>query len=300
MACYQLCSPYYCGDNEDDEYDVCDPCDCYDVCPSVFYIQPKLCQYVNTKSQALANPVAKTIYNQNQMQSTAQASTLTCGDTSNGKNDLESEKFCIYVNVNGFDQGSIEIRVENGKLILEANREDLRNDGDYNVQQFRKTYQLPKQADPTRITSHIASGNILVIGMPICNSQETDSLSRVENNKNSSSSSSMDQSKESLDSYIKLLMSGDFHPRIIDQGNNRKLLEMTIDVKQCQPEEINVSVKNDELIVQGEHKIKEKHHSKRSRLFRSTTLPAGAQVNQMTTKLTDDGQLQIEVPLLMK
>jgi len=150
--------------------------------------------------------------------------------------------------------------------------------------------------DIARITAHVTSDSMLVIVVPIRNSENEGHLTQTENNKNQS----LTQSRQSLSAYINLLMSADFHPRIVDKDNNEKLLEMTIDVKKCKPEEIEISVKDNELIIQGEHKYKENRYSKRSRFFRSTTLPAGAQVNRMLTKLRDDGQLKIQVPLLLE
>jgi HSP20 family molecular chaperone IbpA len=152
--------------------------------------------------------------------------------------------------------------------------------------------------DIGRITAHLTSDGMLVIEVPIRNSKNEGRLAQAENNKNQSLTQS-DQSRHSLSAYINLLMNADFHPRIVDKDNNEKLLEMTIDVKKCKPEEIKISVKDNELIIEGEHKYKENRYSKRSRFFKSTTLPVGAQVNQISTKLRDDGQMKIEVPLLL-
>ncbi|CAF0916411.1 unnamed protein product [Rotaria sp. Silwood1] len=80
--------------------------------------------------------------------------------------------------------------------------------------------------------------------------------------------------------YVGFLSGSDFQPRIVDK------------------EEIKVSVKNNELIVQDEHKYKDENRSERSYFFKSTTLPPGTQVDQLKSQLIDDGQLKIEAPYI--
>ncbi|CAF1237471.1 unnamed protein product [Rotaria sordida] len=73
---------------------------------------------------------------------------------------------------------------------------------------------------------------------------------------------------------------------------------MAVGMKNYRPEEIKVSVKNNELIVQGEHQYKDNNRSERSFFFKSTTLPPGTQVDHLQSRLTDDGQLKIEAPYI--
>jgi len=93
-------------------------------------------------------------------------------------------------------------------------------------------------------------------------------------------------------------LDSNFQPRVVDKGNNQKQLEVTVGVKNYRPEEIKVSVTNNELIVQGEHKHKDANGSERSFFFKSATLPPGTQVDQLQSFLNDDGQLRIEGPVL--
>ncbi|CAF3342195.1 unnamed protein product [Rotaria sp. Silwood1] len=65
-----------------------------------------------------------------------------------------------------------------------------------------------------------------------------------------------------------------------------------------QPHEIKVSVKNNELIIQGERQHTDKNRSERFFFFKSTTLPPGTQIDQLQSSLTDDGQLKIEAPYI--
>lgn len=71
---------------------------------------------------------------------------------------------------------------------------------------------------------------------------------------------------------------------------------MSLDMKSYKPEEIKVSVKNDELIVKGERQYKDENRSERIFFFKSTVLPPGTQTEQVQSYFTEDGQLKIEAP----
>jgi hypothetical protein len=69
-------------------------------------------------------------------------------------------------------------------------------------------------------------------------------------------------------------------------------------VNNYRPPELKVSVKDNELIVQGEHQYKDQNRSERSYFFKSTTLSRGTQGNELQCHLNDSGQLRIEGPVL--
>lgn len=85
--------------------------------------------------------------------------------------------------------------------------------------------------------------------------------------------------------------------RVTDRGNNQKQLEWSADLKNFRPEEINVSVNNNKLVIQGEHRQEDANRSERSSYYKSITLPPGTRVDQLQSRLNDDGQLKIEAPL---
>ncbi|CAF1019406.1 unnamed protein product [Rotaria sp. Silwood1] len=128
------------------------------------------------------------------------------------------------------------------------------------------------------LASYVTPNNMLVIEVPIHNSEIERRVAQAKN-----------------DNQI----GSDFQPRIIDKGNNQKQLEISIEMKNSRPDEIKVSVKNNELIVQGEHQHKDKNCSERSFFFKSTTLPSGTQMDQLQSHLTDDGQLELEAPYIV-
>jgi hypothetical protein len=70
---------------------------------------------------------------------------------------------------------------------------------------------------------------------------------------------------------------------------------MTLAVKNYRPEQIKVSLKNNELLVQAENVYNNNNNrSERSFLTKSITLPPGTQVEQLRSFLNSDGQLELE------
>ncbi|CAF5171426.1 unnamed protein product, partial [Rotaria sp. Silwood1] len=50
------------------------------------------------------------------------------------------------------------------------------------------------------------------------------------------------------------------------------------------------------IVDKGEHQHKDKNRSERSFFCKSTILPPSTQIDQLQSRLTDDGQLKIEAP----
>jgi HSP20 family molecular chaperone IbpA len=107
------------------------------------------------------------------------------------------------------------------------------------------------------------------------------------------------QFRDPVFDYAGFVGSSDFRPRVIDiNSNGQKHLKMALPVKNYRPEQIKVSVKNNELIVQAENVYNDNNRSERSFLTKSITLPPGTQIDQLRSFLNTDGQLEIEAPFV--
>jgi len=209
---------------------------------------------------------------------------------------LPSEKFRVQLNVAGFNPESIKTRVDGRKVIVEAKQEEKQPNGDFSHREIRKTYDLPEHADASHLASYVTPNNMLVIEVPIRNPERERRLEEAK--KDDKSLAQFGQYRDPFFDYAGFLGSSDFQSRVVDKGNNQKQLEMTVGMKNFRPQEIKVSVKNNELIVQGEHRQKDGHHSERTFFFKSAPLPPGTQVDHLQSHLTDDGQLKIEAPFV--
>ena len=148
--------------------------------------------------------------------------------------------------------------------------------------------------DAAHLTSYVTPNSMLVIEVPIRNPDMERKLAKAKDDQNALAQ--FGHHRDPFFDYMGFLGGSDFQPRIVDKGNNQKQLEMTVGMKNYKPEEIKLSVKNNELIVQGEHRHKDANRSERSFFFKSTTLPPGTQVDHLQSHLTDDGELKIEAP----
>jgi len=150
--------------------------------------------------------------------------------------------------------------------------------------------------DASHLASYVTPNNMLVIEAPIKNPEQEKRLEQAKND--NKSLAQFGQYRDPFFDYTGFLGGSDFQPKIVDKGNNQKQLELTVGMKNFQPNEMKVTVKNNELIVQGEHKQKDKNHSERSFFYKSTTLPPGTQLEQLQSHLSDDGVLKIEAPYI--
>jgi len=106
------------------------------------------------------------------------------------------------------------------------------------------------------------------------------------------------QFRDPIFDYPGFIGSSDFRPRLIDVGNGQKHIKMALAAKNYQPEQIKVSVKNNELLVQAENVYNDNNRSERSFLTKSISLPPGTQIDQLKSFLNADGQLEIEAPFM--
>ena len=137
---------------------------------------------------------------------------------------------------------------------------------------------------------------MLVIEVPIRNPENERRLEQAK--QDDRSLAQFGQYRDPLFDYVGFLGGSNIQSRIVDKGNSQKQLEMSVGMNNFRPEEIKVSVKNNELIVQGEHVHKDKNRSERSFFFKSTMLPPGTQVDQLQSRIDEHGQLKIEAPFV--
>lgn len=148
--------------------------------------------------------------------------------------------------------------------------------------------------DATRLASYITPNNTLVIEAPIQNPENECRLVQVKNDHQALAQ--FGQHRDPMFDYVGFLGSSDFQSRVVINGNNIRQLQITVSMKGFKPEEVKVSVKDNELMVQGEHEYKSGNRSERSSVIKTTLLPPGTQVDQLQSRLSDDGELQIAVP----
>ncbi|UJR21304.1 hypothetical protein I4U23_024394 [Adineta vaga] len=200
------------------------------------------------------------------------------------------EKFRVQYNVAGFNLETMKTRVEGKKIIIEAKQEDRQPDGDYSIREVRKSCPLPEHADADHLVSYVTRNHVLVIEVPIKNPEPERRQSENQN------LAQFGTHRDPLFNYVAFLCDSGLNPQIINTTDNKKQLSMALDMKNYGSEEIKVSVKNNELIIKGEHRNKDDNIPQRSFFFKSIALPPGTKVEQLQSYLTAEGQLKIEAP----
>lgn len=146
------------------------------------------------------------------------------------------------------------------------------------------------------MASFLTQDNVLVVEFPIHRPQTQRRLSQIHRDRNDLAL--FGQNRDSIFDYNAFLASSDFQPKIIDSQNGSKILKLFLSLKNYGPEQIKVSVKNNELIVQAESFHNNNNRSERSMITKSLRLPPGTQLEQIRSYLNPDGQLEIEAPFV--
>lgn len=87
-------------------------------------------------------------------------------------------------------------------------------------------------------------------------------------------------------------------PRVINKGEK---FEMKLDVQQFSPQELDVKIVDNYLMVEGKHEEKQDEHGFVSRHFqRKYLLPSDVKPESITCDLSSDGVLQISAPKMIE
>ncbi|CAF1042684.1 unnamed protein product [Adineta steineri] len=288
---------YYCYEDSffQEQLDFCDPWfDDFDVSDSVFCATPDNVRWI-TKPKKFTST------------STSVPTTTNTSDDDDDDDDVslatisratDAEKFCVELNVAGFNPESIKTKVDGRKVIVEGNEEDRDESGDFTIRQIRKTYDLPESADITQLRSYVTPENMLTIEVPIVNPEPERRTEETDDD-----NESLAQFGESLDpsfDYAGFLSGPGFQPRIVDIGDNQKELQFEMEMKNYRPEDIKVTVRNNDVIIKAQYKYKNDKSTERSTFFKSITVPPGTQIEQLKTDLLEDGQLKITAPFIQQ
>ena len=164
---------------------------------------------------------------------------------------------------------------------------------------FRST-RLPRVdlcLDANNLASFVTPNNMLVVEVPVHNPRTERRPSQTTADANTLVQ--FGQFRDPVFDYNGFVGSSDFRPKIVATNQHgQKQLKMALGVKNYRPEQIKVSVKNNELMVQAENVSNDNHRSERSFLTKSITLPPGTQIEQLRSFLNAEGELEIEAPFV--
>jgi len=210
---------------------------------------------------------------------------------------VQQEKCRFQLNVAGFNPDSIKTKVEDNKIVVAAKQED-RDGDDYHVRELKKSYALPEYADVNNVVSFVTPNNMLVIEVPVRN-PEVEKRIVLERQNSAENESQLNQwgvNRDPLFDYPGFVASA-FAPQIVQGQNGTKQLKMSVKMDEYRPDQIKVSVKDQQLFISGEREHKDANRQEKSYFYRSCTLPPGTKIDELQSHL-NGGQLEIEAPFV--
>ncbi len=147
------------------------------------------------------------------------------------------------------------------------------------------------------MVSYVTPNNTLIVDIPLHNHEHKQRYVESKSSQTNDSHHllSYGQHRDQSFNYHHFYTSA-FTPKVVDAGGQKKKLQMSLPMKNYRPEQIKVSVKNNDLIIQGEHLSNDNRNLEKTYFYKSITLPPGTQTDHLQSHLTHDGHLQIEAP----
>ncbi|KAI0978682.1 hypothetical protein GJ496_005428 [Pomphorhynchus laevis] len=199
--------------------------------------------------------------------------------------DRPLNKFRVTLPATGYDKSDITTSISGNILTIHGRHSDHQDGNGYNAREFSRKFDLPRNIDESKMTSFLTGGGMLVVEMPFMVEQQ----SRLQQ---SQTTDMQLRSKSPSDFYR-----SDFLPHIVNDNNGLKKLEINVPLPNYQPDEIQLTLKDHDLILKAESTKSDNLKYGRQYLYRQVTLPKETNTNMLSSTL-EDGTLHIEAPLL--
>jgi len=198
-----------------------------------------------------------------------------------------TEKFRVTLDVKGFNPENLSVKVIGRKLQIDGKQED-RDGEDFFTKELRKAYDLPANASCEHMTSFLTAQGMLVVEFPLM----TEAKERDDHHHQVKRFGG-DATTFNFDEFFK----SSFEPKITeDTEHGKKKIDMALDMDGFRPDQIQVHLKDHELIVQAESGSSDKHHTTRSYVYKAITLPPGTDTEHMRSFLHNGKRLLITAP----
>ncbi len=235
----------------------------------------------------------------------------------------QGNKYIIQLKTDDYQENDFIItpHLSQNQLIIDAKHNEEDSSGGFVRRELHKIFLIPKHIDLNKYTySYNKNTQELTIEMPYLqvNTNETKSDpsltfsyrdlnltneanilptidSHHSNIRNEEAQESTNQISKPFD--FDLFHRSAFRPQIIQTPSNENKLLMSLDLGDYQPEDIKISIKDQELIVKAERKIQTDTRKSRTSFFQSTTLPPHTDIEHLKSDFTN-GKLIIEAPYL--
>ncbi|KAI0982702.1 hypothetical protein GJ496_007872 [Pomphorhynchus laevis] len=198
-----------------------------------------------------------------------------------GRRRPRPEKYRVTINVSGFNKEDVKAVIDAGKLVVTAkSHQKCDKTGDFDSRELRKTFHLPANVIADQLTSFITPSGILVAEIPLKVEPKADAAPKHKI-----------LAPFDFDEFF----ASSFLPKIGEAGDGSKMIKMDVDVKSFKPNDIHVSLKDNELIVKAESSTNDSSGVSKSYYYKQVTLPPGTDVDKLKSSF-NDGKLEILAP----
>jgi len=172
-------------------------------------------------------------------------------------------KYRITVDVVGYNPNSIKTEIKGNKLVVYAREEEKHEGEDFSIKEFKKTYELPVNAEWDKLVSFVTHGQ-LVIEVPL--KEESNQLT-------------------------------DVFPKIVDTKDG-KTVSLNFNVpNSIDPSKISVHIKDRDLIVKAEDKVEKPDGISKFYYYKRTTMPENTDFEHLKLYY-DNHNIDVSAPLL--
>jgi len=203
------------------------------------------------------------------------------------KKRQHSDKFRVTLDVTGYKPEDLSVKVVGRKLFIDG-KQEIREGEDFSVREMRKTYELPENASFEHMTSFLTAKGTLVVEFPlITQAKERD------DHHHQLQQYGANEKEFNFDEFFKSA----FEPKISDDTEKGgKKINLSLDMTGFRPDQIQVHLKDHDLIIQGESSSMDKNHTARSYIYKAVTLPPNIDIEHMRSFLHDGKRLIITAP----
>lgn len=203
------------------------------------------------------------------------------------KKRAHSDKFRVTLDVTGYKPEDLSVKVVGRKLFIDG-KQEFRDGEDFSVREMRKAYDIPENASFEHMTSFLTAKGTLVVEFPLI----TPTKERDDHQHQLQQSG--DNKKDfNFDEFFKSA----FEPKVsADTEKGGKKINLSLDMSGFRPGQIQIHLKDHDLIVQAESSASDKQHTARSYIYKAVTLPPNIDIEHMRSFLHDGKRLIITAP----
>jgi len=198
-----------------------------------------------------------------------------------------TDKFRVTLDVTGYKPENLSVKVVGRKLFIDG-KQEFRDGEDFSTKEMRKTYDLPENASFEHMTSFLTAKGTLVVEFPLITElkERDDHVKQLEKY-------GVNMKEFNFDEFFKSA----FEPKISDDTEKGgKKIDLSLDMTGFRPDQIQIHLKDRDLIVQAESSSSDKHHTTRSYIYKAVALPPNVGLEQMRSFLHDGKRLVITAP----